>query len=512
MNLRTTLALASLLSLGALAHPAFVQAATYHVSPSGSDADDGSSASPWATLQYAADQVAAGDEVVVAAGSYAGFFLDTGGAADSRVVFRGNGAVVIDEESGTEGTGIHLDNVSYVTIEGFRIVGVSGRGVAHRGATADSPVAGLIIRGNTVENVGREGMYLSQVSDSLIEGNTIHGAGTSGADRTHGIYLSNAGSDGTTIRGNHIYENGTAGIHFNGDASIGGDGIISNLVIENNIIHDNGQNGLNMDGVQDTLVQNNVIYGNTLNGIRAYVIDGSEGPRNLTIVNNTFHVPTGGGWCVRVTDYQGLVVFNNILANDGSNGSIAVDDTGELTSDYNAVSDTFTPDRDSSYLDLSEWQALGFDGNSFIASITDLVEDAAGADYELSSSSGALDVGVAMLGGASAPAADLLGNTRPVGSAHDLGAYELCTGAGCMSAPDAGSTPDAGPTPDSGPSPDGSLSDSGSASDGGADGGAGSSDGGCGCDLGASSTPRGTFPVLALAAMVLVGLRRRRRR
>src|SRR3954471_23085067 len=51
--------------------------ATYYVSPSaGSDANPGTSAAPFATLQHAADRVGAGDTVVAQAGTYdAGFVL-----------------------------------------------------------------------------------------------------------------------------------------------------------------------------------------------------------------------------------------------------------------------------------------------------------------------------------------------------------------------------------------------------------------------------------------------------
>src|SRR5436190_10694304 len=44
-----------------------------YVSPTGSDQASGSAASPWKTLQYAANNVHAGDEVIVSAGNYGGF-------------------------------------------------------------------------------------------------------------------------------------------------------------------------------------------------------------------------------------------------------------------------------------------------------------------------------------------------------------------------------------------------------------------------------------------------------
>ena len=46
---------------------------TYYVATTGSDTAAGTSAAPWKTLQKAANAVAAGDTVIVRAGTYAGF-------------------------------------------------------------------------------------------------------------------------------------------------------------------------------------------------------------------------------------------------------------------------------------------------------------------------------------------------------------------------------------------------------------------------------------------------------
>jgi parallel beta-helix repeat protein len=389
--------------------------------PGGDDGAPGTADKPWATLQHAADVVAPGDEVVVLDGTYAGFRLETSGTADDNIRFRAAGEGAVINADGPTGDGIRLQNASYIIIEGFRIENVTARGIAHRGATPDEPVFGLAIRGNTVISTGAEGMYLSEVADSLIENNTIAGADN------HGIYLANAGSDGTTIRGNNISGSRTAAIHFNGDLSIGGDGIINGLLIENNVLHDNGQNGLNMDGVQDSVIQNNLIYGNDLNGIRAYAIDAAEGPRGLRIVNNTIHVPQDGYWCVRITEDLGAnVVFNNILMNDYPyGGSIALDDTAGFASAHNAVVGRFTPDRGDTILTLAEWQQLGYDAGSFIAQPSELFVDASAADYRLKAGSDAVDAGLSEFAGHSAPGSDIVGVERPAGTAVDIGAYEF---------------------------------------------------------------------------------------
>jgi hypothetical protein len=377
----------------------------------------------YATIQEAADVVAPGEVILIFDGAYAGFELTTSGTPSERVTVRAIGSGTVIDTDGPEGYGVFLRNVSHVTIEGLRIVGMTARGLAHREATPTEPSVGLIIRGNVVQDSGAEGMYLSEVSQALIEDNEISGSGASGADLTHGIYLANAGSDGTTLRRNRIRGSGTAGIHFNGDLSIGGDGIISGLVIEENVLADNGQNGLNMDGVQDSIVRNNLIYGNVLNGIRAYAIDAAEGPRGLVIVNNTILVPSGAGWCVRITEDLGdNAVWNNILLNEGDNGSIGLDGTAGFASAHNAVVDVFTPDRDDTLLDLAGWQALGYDEGSFVTTPAALFTDAAGGDFSLIDGAPAVDAGLASFLGLDAPTTDLAGTARV--PPPDMGAYE----------------------------------------------------------------------------------------
>lgn len=427
--MRLRLLLAAVLSL-----PSSARAATYHVAKGGSDGAAGTAAAPWATLQHAALRVGPGDEVLVHDGSYRGFELKTSGIESKRITFRATGAAVIDA-GGPTGAGIRLTNVSFVTVEGFKVEKIDGGskkevGIAARGATPTSPMRGLVIRNNTVKDCSPDGVYLSEAAGALVEGNTISGA------RESGIYLANAGSDGAILRGNHIFGNGIAGIHHNGDASVGGDGIISALVIEGNVIHENRQNGLNMDGVQASLVQNNLIYGNGQNGIRAYAIDAAQGPAKMRFVNNTIVAGASGGWALRITeDEGGNVAFNNVLlAANPSNGSIALDGTKGFASAANVVGNRFTTDRDATILSLSEWQALGYDAGSKIAALADLFIDPAAADFRLPAASPAVDAGLASFAGQPAPSRDIAGVPRPAGTAWDIGAHERCPAAPCAAA------------------------------------------------------------------------------
>jgi nitrous oxidase accessory protein NosD len=319
--------------------------ATIYVSPNGSDSAAGTQAAPYKTLQRAANVARAGDIVSVAPGTYVGFRVSTSGTASNRIVFRASGTVNVTQGSG--GYGIYIENASYVTIDGFRVSGTSSKGIAARGATATSPMRGVHVLNNVVTNTREEGMYLSQIESSLVEGNTLQDVGTSGTTTTgHGLYVANAGSDNTIIRGNtFMAANNSWGeaLHVNGDIGVGGDGIIKNLTIENNRFLGGFNNGMSLDGVQDSLIRNNIIVDTHHHGIRGYQIDGGGGPARLTIVNNTIYAP--GGNAVKTTDDDGSsIVFNNILVGGEGSTSFGMSaSTGANLSSFAATRPSFAP-------------------------------------------------------------------------------------------------------------------------------------------------------------------------
>src|SRR5947209_14959773 len=121
----------SLAVLLALCSPAL--ATSYVVSPTGDDTADGSSAHPWKTLQHAADQVNAGDDVTVQAGTYVGFELGfsnpKSGSAGQPIVFTAQAGVLINAPNHKTADGIDLEGASYVTLDGFEVTGVTRAGI-----------------------------------------------------------------------------------------------------------------------------------------------------------------------------------------------------------------------------------------------------------------------------------------------------------------------------------------------------------------------------------------------
>jgi parallel beta-helix repeat protein len=242
--------------------------ASLYVATTGNDANDGSAAAPWQTLQHAADVVNAGDTVNVAAGNYVGFYLDRDGTAASRIVFHAESGVAITQRNATTPDGINLEGADYVTVEGFTVNNMPRTGI--RSVTNE----GAIIRNNSMDNNGRWGILTGFSYDILIEGNVA-----SRSQAEHGIYVGNSG-DRPIIRNNIIWGNHANGIHMNGDASLGGDGIISGALVEGNVIYGNGVgggSGINADGVQNSIFQNNLIYDTHSSGISLYQIDGGGG-------------------------------------------------------------------------------------------------------------------------------------------------------------------------------------------------------------------------------------------
>jgi hypothetical protein len=392
-------------------------AADYYVKNGGNDGLDGLSlATAWATLGHAAGQVDPGDTVHVQDGNYQGFYLTRSGTQGSPITFHAVGnAVAITADNGTTPDGINLEGASHVVIDGFAVDNRTRAGIR---AVLGSFVT---IRNCRAGYNGRWGIFTGFMDDLTIEGNETHHS-----QLEHGIYVSNSG-DRPVIRANRSHDNHANGIHMNGDVSEGGDGVISNALVERNVIHGNGVgggSGINMDGVTDSIVRNNLLYDNHASGISLYRIDGGAGSSGNLVVNNTIVNASDGRWCVNINDGStGNRVVNNALYNlHGFRGAITIDTASRpgFSSDYNTVISRFSLDGGNSVVSLATWQGQGYDPHSFVATPAELFV-APGSDFHLKPGSPALDVGSV----ADAPPFDLDDDPRSVGAGVDIGAYEL---------------------------------------------------------------------------------------
>src|SRR6187549_3972218 len=152
---------------------------TFHVALGGNDANAGTAAAPWATLQKAANSVRAGDTVNVAAGNYAGFDLWTSGTASQPIVFHGESGATINTRNPRTPDGINLEGASFITVEGFNVIGMPRTGI--RSVLNEH----VTIRNNVMDLNGTWGILTGWSDDLLIENNIA-----SRSQTQHGIYVS----------------------------------------------------------------------------------------------------------------------------------------------------------------------------------------------------------------------------------------------------------------------------------------------------------------------------------
>jgi hypothetical protein len=375
-------------------------AATYHVSTGGNDSGGGSSGDPWRTVQHAANMVQPGDEVLVANGTYDGFFTRRDGTADNHIVFRANGDdVVINTDNGSTPDVINVEGHDYIEIIGFKVQNASRRGIRIVEAR------GCVVRDCIIGPNDVSAIFTAFTTDIQIIDNVCYASGSS-----HGIYVSNSRepNDNPVIRGNESFGNGKNGIQLNGDCYAGGDGIIEGALIEDNFVHDNNWKGFSLISVHNSVIQNNFVFNNGVAGIGAGGIHLADEPgcgkpsNDNLVVNNTiveFVVV-----CMRLNNNAaGNTVFNNLAVSRDLSRTIVDEDGG------NAIDAT-------SNITLTSTDGLFIDENN--------------NNYRLLANSQAVDAGTASYNGRNAPPLDYDGDARPAGNAFDVGADERPGGSG----------------------------------------------------------------------------------
>ena len=339
---------------------------TYYVATTGKDSNAGTLASPFATMQHAMMSLKPGDTLDVEPGTYAGFIVGwdstpassgdpygyVDGTASAPITIQAApgsaaGSVVINSADNKTQAGIDLEpGDNYITISGFAINGSTGGIAASPNKGEGIKIAGstnVTVKNTTVTGIGYGfGIIADNANNVVLEDNTITGTGDGGnSDYGHGIYISGSTNDAVVV-GNTIANNAYIGIHINGDASEGGIGLVTNALVENNVIYNNGQNGINADGLQSSVIENNLIYNYQNYGICLYQSDAAAGSKNNVIVDNTIDsgTSTGTGGAIRILDSStGNTILNNILLDGSTNVyRIAADSVSGTVSNYNVVS------------------------------------------------------------------------------------------------------------------------------------------------------------------------------
>ncbi|MDT8855529.1 right-handed parallel beta-helix repeat-containing protein [Paracoccaceae bacterium Fryx2] len=388
---------------------------TFYVSTNGSDNGDGSAGNPFRTITRAIENLGAGDEVIVKAGTYnESLNINRGGSADGYVTITSEtpGGALIRPPSGAWNA-ISV-NANYVIVDGFDIEGRSGDG----------------IEANHVHHV-------------KILNNTIHGAGESGIQFNWSEFI--------TIDGNETYDNGSSGwfsgISIYQNRNITGDTTTPGFrtIVSNNISHDNvtkaGQhtdgNGIIIDDFQSTqtggypsytfptLVENNLVYQNGGKGVQVTWSDYVTVRNNTAWHNNQDPLNTGT-WRGELSNSQSSnnTWVNNIAVADRSinSNNTAIDNTsygGYVNNVIWANNLTFNGTAGQSSVRTDGGNAMPSAANGNILGVDPGFMGAPG-DFRLGIGSASIDRGTANYG---LSAYDLDGFQRAVGNV-DLGAFE----------------------------------------------------------------------------------------
>ena len=149
---------------------------TYYVSTSGSDSNDGSAGSPFATIQAGIDAASDGDTVLVAAGTY----IENINFNGKNIVVQGEDRETTIIDGGQNGSVVTFENVESGLLDGFTIQ--NGRDYGGGGILINSSASlkNLIIKDNRSSGKGA-GIRIdggnSTIDASIIRENTSGGGG-----------------------------------------------------------------------------------------------------------------------------------------------------------------------------------------------------------------------------------------------------------------------------------------------------------------------------------------------
>lgn len=263
-------------------------ATTYYVQASGgSDSNSGTETNPFKTIQHAVNLVAAGDTVIVRAGTYVETVTirnsGTATAPISIIAYPGE-QPVIDGRAGVDGLNSGLPSIgalygtssrdgtgfryeplvsieaSYILFDGIDITRSMGRGL--RAWNNGNEIIGLTIRNCDISYSREAGLLLELICrDTVIEDCSVSRSSNFAPyrrdpnllDWSTGLTLK--GSQNTQIRRCRVFENWGEGIIA--DALVSG---AKDVIISQCEVYDNLAPSIYLHGVENVLVERNLLY------------------------------------------------------------------------------------------------------------------------------------------------------------------------------------------------------------------------------------------------------------
>ena len=343
-----------------------LRAPVAYVSTTGDDANPGTKAKPWKTLQHAADHATPGTTVNVRGGVYCQQLAVkvSGSVAGGFITFRSqpgetavlDGACLAPPEGGPRGGGaamVALNNVSYVRLQGLEIRNyrTDDRRRTPAGIRVSGAGSHIEILKNNVHHIeqnfqgrdrpgsGGNGFGIAvygtdpkiPVSDLLIDGNEVHHLKTGSSESL----VLNGNVAGFRVTHNTVHDNNNIGIDLIGhertapdpEVDRARDGVISGNLVYNITSKGNpaygdevNSDGIYVDGGTRLLIERNIMhdvdfgielasehFGKTTSYITA---------RNNLIYNCHTAGITIGGYDAKRGTTENCIIANNTLYNN----------------------------------------------------------------------------------------------------------------------------------------------------------------------------------------------------
>jgi len=286
----------------------------YYVAKNGNNSNTGSLNNPWKTIQYGINKLSAGDVLHIKAGTYEEKLdVDVSGNASAYITIRNyqNDNVILDAINFHNDASILWTDNAYLRIQGLHFTnnifnfagGIALQGAAHHIEILNNKISNIKFSNDPNAKVTNEtnAVPLSIYADSPT-------------DSIHNIL----------IKGNEVFNNQTG---YSENISAGGN--FSTFIIEDNIVHDNTNIGIDVGGNYKTVsnpaldqgrygvIRNNLVYNcnSPYSPAAGIYIDGG---RDIIVENNTCHHNGYGGeiGCEENGNSSNVTFRNNIFYNN----------------------------------------------------------------------------------------------------------------------------------------------------------------------------------------------------
>lgn len=402
---------------------------TYHVSPTGSDSNNGlSTSSPFKTIQKAANLTNPGDTVLIMNGTYTNGYdsqvvsITRSGTSKAWIRYKAYpGHYPKLKHDGWQGILIKA-GASYIEVNGLEIIGNNENITLDYAKSQQSNPHNPATNGNCITIDGRQGGHPHHLR---IVRNKVHGCGGGGIAIIQADYV--------TIDRNEVFDNSFYSVYANSGISLWQNWRLDHatgykIFVTNNKVYNNRQyipwiatgtitdgHGIIIDDSRNTqnnstlgaytgktLIANNITFNNGGNGIHTFSSD------RIDIVNNTAYLnnqsPEINDGQIVANKSGNVTIFNNILY------AIAGKRINSNWSNQNVIYN-YNLYANSSVIDVR--------GDRDIIADPKFVNPSA-LDFRLQATSPAINRGYTW----SRVKIDFTGKTRPSGASYDIGAYE----------------------------------------------------------------------------------------